>query len=155
MTFFKYFKKNKVIYIIAWLVLSVYILLEIINISTDIYNLNQIEKMIDILRSVPKDRYHFRTLQEFNNNLNLNIKPKWNCYFVIDTVNYKWYTNKESLGYIIWFGFKSELMKLYYWEWYYVYPKYDLPKTTMCTNNYCYDSTFLWFQRTILTACSD
>lgn len=96
-----------------------FIIFEIINTRTDIYNFNQLEKAKIILNKIPKEDYKFFTLKKFNSKYNAEIKPTKNCYYVS---NDNW-----NQPYIFWFKLESIIYRLRYLNIYYAYPKYDIP----------------------------
>jgi hypothetical protein len=134
-------KSNKkvIILIILLVPFSLFVWLEINNISIDRYNFKEFEKAKIVLNNNPEeiktpfttkeiDLFYskvsnmYYTIENFNKVYNTNIKPIKNCYAIS---RYNW---EES--YLFWFKLESFLYKLRYWNWYFVYPKYDKPYPT-------------------------
>lgn len=138
-------KKNVLIFVIL-----IFIIFEIINIHTDIYNFWQLEKAKVILDKIPKDDYKFFTLKKLNEKYKADIHPIKNCYYVS---NDNW-----DNQYIFGFKLESLLYRLKYLTIYYSYPSYDRPYSSACVSwpwGKCYDMAKERFTYTISNPCQD
>jgi hypothetical protein len=157
-------KKTKIlIKILIWL----FIINESYNIYVDIYNFRQLEKAKIILEKIPRGDYLFYWLDKFNNKYNANIVPIKNCYYVSND-NWKY-------NFIFWFKLESFINRIFIWQqkklitsnnieslyynfwffnYYYTFPKYDLPIDTIATI-WSSDINFTNFLYTISNPCQD
>ncbi len=138
--------------ILRWILLifSIFITLEIINISTDIYNFKQLKKVQYILKDLSREDKQFLYLKDFNTIYNSNIKPLRNCYYIRN------YISKDRVLYTFWFKLYSITYKLYYLHNFYVYPKYDIPYSNWCIwwqNGECFDINRRAFENIISSNC--
>ncbi len=120
------------------------------KIAIDEYNFNQLEKVKTILDKLDKNSYKFDNIKEFSKKFNQEIKPIKNCYFLSDRNRY-FDDNNWGWGYIFWFELESNKYTKIYWDNYYAYPKYDLPKGNICIwGNKCdFDIVIRDFYKTI------
>jgi len=135
---------------------------ELENRKIDEYNFWELEKVKSVLSKMNQDNFKFRSLTDFNEKYNQDIKPIKNCYYLVSTNyfdKYKW-----NSKYIFWFKLYSDKFKKKYWEkdrdWiiYYSYPKYDLPYDAVCFGLWewgCSDFIYGIFLNTISNPCQD
>lgn len=150
---------KKVIKNVLFILLWIFIILEIINIVTDIYNFNQVKKIKSIVNTINLDEYNFTSLNTFNDSLDQNIKPIRNCYYVNN--NFKptrnsYYVNKDTSkdSFVFWFKIYSFIYKIIYSSEYSVYPEGNEPKKLDCSS-LCYDIIDPIFIQTISNPCLD
>lgn len=144
-------KKVKYSLIVLWVLFLIW---QSYAVYIDMYNFKQLEKAKPILESIPKDAETFYNLKQFNEIYNANIKPIKNCYSVN---NYNW-----KYRYKFWFKLESLIYIYIYWDKYYVYPKYDTPKSRLCFwlvvwwwGGGCYDDNRLHFETVVSNPCSE
>ena len=125
-------------------IVLIFILFEIINISTDIYNFKQLEKVKIILNDLKRENKQFLNLREFNEIYNVDIKPIKNCYYLRN------YNSDDKEPYTIWFRLESLTYKIKYMKNYLIYPRYNLKEGTICIMwGGCNDMNFIFFIETI------
>ena len=117
------------------------------KIAIDDYNFEQLNKAKPTLDWLKKNSQAFATLNEFNQQYNLDIKPMQNCYYVSN------YNGRKP--YIFWFQLQSVKYKLlFFTHGAYSYPSYDLPYEEFCVSWYwCYDHFADDFNYTITHPC--
>lgn len=154
-------KKIKIIWIIAVIIIllsmSYSLIFEQDKIAIDRYNFKELEKVRLILKEVPREQYKFRNFNDFNKKYWLWIKPIKNCYYMVSTNYFDNYNQKQWIWYIFWFKIESVLYKFRYLNWYYAYPKYDLPIEYFCDwwKKCDADMNLNWFENDISNPCRD
>jgi len=123
------------------------------KIKIDEYNFEQLEKVKLILDPLDKKSYIINSLDDFNEQFNMNIKPIKNCYYLIDK-NWFFKDKKWEWWYIFWFELESKTYIKKYWTQYFAYPKYDLPMMNMCDGE-CYDNIRQHFEYIISNPCNN
>ncbi len=132
------------LFLFVWIV--GYIAFDWSNIQIDRYNFEQLEKAKKILSYYPVENYNFNSLSEFNKKYGGDINPKMNCYFLMATGLWK--------SYRFWFELESFLYKLFYLNFYYVYPS-TLPQDIICDGWSCHDWIYTYFLKIISNPCKD
>jgi hypothetical protein len=141
---------NKIRKLIFWwtlLIFSIFITLEIINISTDIYNFRQLTKVNNILKSQRIEKFDW--LKAFNSKYSQNIKPLpfGKCFYVN---SFNW-TEK----YIFWFRIESNIFEYFLKQKYYFYPAYNVPVFQVCDDGWCEDINYRDIINIISSPCKD
>lgn len=145
-----------IILFILWLIILYSYIFEKEKLEIDRYNFEQLEKVKEIINNDKNfNNIEFYDLYKFNLVYNTTIKPIKNCYYITTTNYYKKYKWKST--YLFWFKLESLIYKIRYFNWYYVYPKYDLPIDNRCLwSKWCTDdinmNELIW---TISNPCRD
>jgi hypothetical protein len=144
------------------------------NEKIDEHNFEQLEKVKEILDWITNENYNFENLNDFNSLFNVNLEPKGNtCYYLN--------SNNGDFPYIFWFQlfskkYKNKYKDLYRWEYikdltklfnesgftgnywvnYYFYPWYNKRPDPFCDWwSICDDLTFLKIKEIITKPCEN
>ncbi|MDD2870419.1 MAG: hypothetical protein PHS49_00380 [Candidatus Gracilibacteria bacterium] len=146
----KSFLKKITLKKVSIFILLIFIISEIINISTDIHNFKQLEKVKIIMKDKYTENKQFINLKEFNDIYKTDIKPIKNCYYV------SYNSSEKNVKYNFSFKLYSTYFRIIYSNEYYIYPKYNLPVHNFCGGgSKCDDINYEYFLETISNPCRD
>ena len=146
----KSFLKKITLKKVSIFILLIFIISEIINISTDIHNFKQLEKVKIIMKDKYTENKQFINLKEFNDIYKTDIKPIKNCYYV------SYNSSEKNVKYNFSFKLYSTYFRIIYSNEYYIYPKYNLPVHNFCGWwSKCDDINYEYFLETISNPCRD
>lgn len=116
----------------------------------DEYNFSQLELVKSNLSNFQKVDFTIRNYIDYNRKYEPDIKPIRKCLYVS--------TENWQEPFIFWFKLESEKYITEYGTWYYIYPKYEVPKDEICHWLWewwiwCIDNNYWNFKHTISNKC--